>query len=332
MIKEGILNFYKPSGISSNDAIYMLRRASGIKKIGHMGTLDPLAEGVLLLSVGRASKIMEYMELEYKSYECTMILGLESDSLDTEGRVLSDERESLVFPGAERAEEVLSSFKGCSMQYPPIYSSVRVAGRHLYDYARSGQDVEIKPRRIYIEDIELKGLNEAEKTLSFSVSCSKGTYIRALCRDIGRALGSSGCMSRLVRSKSGPFLLENSVTPEEIASLSELSAEQREDKLNLMLTDPDKALPYFGSAEMKERDAKYFCNGNEIWLSKIKLDEKKLNAPFVDVKFDYVNTYKIYSIIGGMRAFIGMGLLDEEEGRMRPSKIFYRGFSQDEGI
>lgn len=205
---NGILPIYKEAGMTSHDVVARLRRILHIKKIGHSGTLDPDATGVLLVLVGKATKLLPYLEDTDKEYIATMKLGIRTKSDDTSGEVL-EQRD--IHPIPDLAI-VLQQFLGKQKQLPPMVSSVRVNGRKLYEYARNNEEVERPLRDIEIYDIELL---EAE-TLKFRVACSSGTYIRSLCVDIAAATGNLGCMDTLIRTKVGRFSLKDCVTLAEV--------------------------------------------------------------------------------------------------------------------
>lgn len=200
----GFLNVNKPKGMSSHDVVYYVRRLLGVKQVGHSGTLDPMAEGVLVVGVGKATRLFEFLK-EEKEYIATLRFGYESETLDVEGECIKKED---FFPDEEELKSVLVEFLGESEQIPPKYSAIKVGGKKLYELARKGQDVgEIKARPIKIKNIELIEINENEAKIK--VACSKGTYVRSLVRDIAKKLGTVAVMSDLIRTKSGAFELEN---------------------------------------------------------------------------------------------------------------------------
>lgn len=166
MIRNGIINLLKPAGMTSHDGVRLLRRLTGIKRIGHTGTLDPMAVGVLPICIGSAARITEYLDLDYKKYRCEMQLGLETDTQDIWGAILRDNRGNFIFDG-EKIKEVLSSFQGMISQYPPGYSAVRVNGKRLYEYARKGEEVEIKPRQVNIKNITVIHMDHKKKQGDF---------------------------------------------------------------------------------------------------------------------------------------------------------------------
>ena len=199
---EGLLLVDKPGGITSHDAIDRVRRALGIRKVGHAGTLDPMATGLLLIGVGRATRLLRFLgELE-KTYEGAARLGVETDTLDADGEVIrTTEVPGSATPAAIRS--AMSSLVGESMQRPPAYSAVKVAGRKLYDAARAGESLEAAPRPIRVRDFELVGVADAD--LEFCLTCSSGTYVRVLLSDVGSALGCGAHLTRLRRTAIGPF-------------------------------------------------------------------------------------------------------------------------------
>lgn len=212
----GILNLDKPAGWTSHDAVAKLRRILGERRIGHGGTLDPLATGVLPVFVGRATRAVEFLEAADKEYEAGLRLGIITDTQDTTGQIL-EERPVSVSEEALRA--AVLGLKGEREQLPPMYSAVKVGGKALYAYARAGKAVERKPRQITVYEAEPLGWSGEE--YRFRIVCSKGTYIRTLCHDLGQTLGCGGAMSSLRRLRAGPFRLEEAVSLETVAEKGE---------------------------------------------------------------------------------------------------------------
>lgn len=204
---DGVLNIRKEKGYTSFDVVAKLRGILRMKKIGHTGTLDPEAEGVLPVVLGKATKLVDLLTEKQKTYEALLHLGLETDTQDMTGKVL---REELVNVTEEEAIAVIRSFLGEQQQIPPMYSALKVDGKKLYELAREGKTVERKPRTVHFYEIEIKKIELPY--IRFSVTCSKGTYIRTLCHDIGQKLGCGGCMEELIRTRSGNFDLEDSMT------------------------------------------------------------------------------------------------------------------------
>ena len=214
---NGIIIINKPKGFTSHDIVNVLRKALNIKKIGHTGTLDPNATGVLPILIGNATKISKYMIEHNKEYIATVYLGEKRSTGDIEGQILKkdeDVKEKLANISKNKVNEVLKSFLGKQKQIPPVYSAIKINGKKAYEYARKGQTVEIRPRDVEIHNIEL--LSFKEKILSFKVECSKGTYIRTLCEDIAEKLGTIGHMKDLIRTKVDGFTIDDSITIEDI--------------------------------------------------------------------------------------------------------------------
>lgn len=208
---DGVLVVRKEKGYTSHDVVARLRGILHMKKIGHTGTLDPEAEGVLPVVLGKATKLAELLTDKEKTYQTVLRLGIETDTEDMTGTVL---KELPVTVSEEEVRAVAARFLGEQQQIPPMYSAVKVNGKKLYQLAREGVIVERKPRNVYFREIQI--LDMALPEVKLSVSCSKGTYIRTLCHDIGRKLGCGGCMKELLRTRSGQFTLEESLTLDEI--------------------------------------------------------------------------------------------------------------------
>lgn len=207
---NGILLVNKPAGMTSHDVVHRVRKLCHTKKVGHCGTLDPDATGVLVLCVGKATKALQFLMSENKEYVATLSLGQATDTYDSSGKVIKEKE----FQGIEHLDEVIQSFIGQQLQMPPIYSAIKVKGKKLYEYARENKEVQIEPRPITIHQIEI--LKQYDHFIEMKVSCSKGTYIRSLCVDIAEKLGYPGHMSHLIRTKSGQFCLENCYSLEDI--------------------------------------------------------------------------------------------------------------------
>ena len=254
----GILIVHKPVGITSHDVVGRVRRLFGTRRVGHTGTLDPLASGVLVVLVGRAAKAAEYLASDRKSYRATLRLGLTTDTEDVTGQVLS---ESPSLPSAEEVLAVIPNFVGDLLQVPPMYSALKVGGKKLYDLARQGKTVEREARPITVHSLTCEPLSDSDYSLA--VTCSAGTYIRTLCADIGASLGCGGVMATLERTEAGGFFLADSRTLEELEAMTE--AERLaclKPTEELFSTLPALTLPAF-----YERLAR---NGCEIYQAKIK--------------------------------------------------------------
>lgn len=213
---SGIIIIDKPQGWTSNDVVSRLRRVFNTRRIGHGGTLDPMATGVLPVFVGRATRGVEFFEHAEKTYETTLRFGITTDTEDTTGKVLTERPVSLT---KEDVLGILPQFRGEIMQIPPMYSALKVNGQKLYDLARKGREVERQPRPITIHELELLDFSGNEARLR--IRCSKGTYIRTLCKDIGEALGCGGCMAQLRRVRAGEYTLDGAVPLERLLAESD---------------------------------------------------------------------------------------------------------------
>ncbi len=207
---DGILLVNKPAGMTSHDVVNRIRKILHTKKVGHCGTLDPDATGVLVLCIGKATKALQFLMSETKVYQATLFLGTATDTYDSSGQIMEEK----AFHGVRDVEETLQSFIGKQQQIPPIYSAIKVHGKKLYEYARNQEHVDIQPRTIMIEKIEL--ISQQDQSITFQVKCSKGTYIRSLCVDIGKKLGYPAHMTHLIRLASGEFYLEDCYSLEDI--------------------------------------------------------------------------------------------------------------------
>ncbi|MBQ7564809.1 MAG: tRNA pseudouridine(55) synthase TruB [Lachnospiraceae bacterium] len=217
---DGVLNIYKEQGFTSHDVVAKLRRILGQKRIGHTGTLDPMAEGVLPVCIGSATRLCDTFTDATKEYEAVLLLGEETDTQDVTGTVVRRaEKDALAALSEESVKSCMESFIGEYDQLPPMYSAVKVGGKKLYELARAGKEVDRKSRRVRI--LELRILSMELPRVSFLVSCSKGTYIRTLCSDIGERLLVGGTLESLIRTRSGNFVREEARTLSEIEGLSE---------------------------------------------------------------------------------------------------------------
>lgn len=208
---DGLINIYKEKGFTSHDVVAKMRGILHMKKIGHTGTLDPDATGVLPVCIGKGTRLCSLLENHDKTYEAVLLLGVETDTQDISGKILAEKQVSVT---EEQVLDVLSAFQGKIMQVPPMYSALKVNGKKLYEYAREGKIIERAPRPVEIYRLTAEKMDLPR--IKLTVSCSKGTYIRTLCHDIGQALGCGGCMESLVRTKAGSFLLKDSITLQEL--------------------------------------------------------------------------------------------------------------------
>lgn len=203
----GFLNIYKPQGKTSHDVVAILRRITKIKQIGHTGTLDPFAEGVLPICIGKATRLIEYLD-DDKAYIGTVQLGKSTTTYDIEGDEVnvSDKKVTL-----QEIQEALPKFRGEIQQLPPIYSAIKINGKKLYEYARKGEEVKIEPREVNIYKHEIVNFDEEKQTVDLHIECSKGTYIRSIANDLGEALGCYGHLIKLVRIKAGKFGINEAI-------------------------------------------------------------------------------------------------------------------------
>lgn len=253
---NGILLIDKPEGWTSNDVVIKLKGMLRQRRIGHSGTLDPMATGLLVVFVGRATRAVEFAEADSKRYTAGLRLGMITDTQDTTGTVL--EQRSVCVTDDELID-ALSGFLGPQQQIPPMYSAIKINGQRLYDIARKGVEVERKARNIEIASIEL--LARDEENCVLDVRCSKGTYIRTLCHDIGASLGCGGCMSSLRRTQAGVFDLSNAYT---LADVQSAADKGEAEKLLLPVDRLFSAYPVWSAAPSQTKRIK---NGNELKVS-----------------------------------------------------------------
>lgn len=250
---DGFINIYKEQGYTSFDVVAKLRGILKQKKIGHTGTLDPMAEGVLLVCLGSATKMCDFLTEKNKTYTCTMLLGKTSDTEDVTGK-LTDVTD--IYPDDQTVIETVMSFVGDYMQIPPMYSAIKVNGKKLYELARAGQVIERQPRPVTIHSIQIRSTDLPRVT--FDVSCSKGTYIRSLCRDIGEKLGCGAVMERLIRTEVKGFTIEESLTLDAV--------EKARDDGTLMqhVLTTDKLMPDIPELHISAKGEKLLANGNKL--------------------------------------------------------------------
>ena len=240
MKMDGIILVNKPSGMTSHDVVNKLRRILKTKKVGHCGTLDPDATGVLVVCVNKATKVLQFLTSESKEYVATLSLGTSTDTYDASGKII----ETKEFPALDNNEIVacFNNFIGSQEQKPPIYSAIKVNGKKLYEYARAGEQVEVPTRSVTVNHLEI--LQIENNLIKFKVGCSKGTYIRSLCYDLAKALGYPGHMKDLIRTKSGNFSLENCFTLEQIENgeYTTVSLEEALNSYQQLVVDDEKII------------------------------------------------------------------------------------------
>lgn len=266
---DGIIIINKPKGYTSHDVVNIVKKKLNISKVGHTGTLDPNATGVLPILIGKATKISKYLIEHNKTYIAELALGEKSSTGDIEGEII--EKQELPNLEEHQIKQVLESFIGKQMQTPPIYSAIKINGKKAYEYARSGQTIELKPREIEIMDISL--VNFEKGSITFKVKCSKGTYIRVLCEDIAQKLGTVGLMKELCRTRVNEFNIEQ-------------------------------------STDLKELKATDLINIEEIFIKKpkIELNNKQAQLFLNGVKLNTANPDEIYRIYKNEQ-FLGIGVI-----------------------
>lgn len=295
---HGIINVHKEKGFTSHDVVAKLRGIVRQKKIGHTGTLDPDATGVLPVCLGNATKLCDLLTDKKKEYVAELLLGITTDTQDTSGQILS-EKEVLVSECEVR--EAIATFVGDYQQIPPMYSALKVDGKKLYELAREGKTVERKARPVTFYEIEIVEVDIPR--VKIRVNCSKGTYIRTLCYDIGEKLGCGAAMSSLVRTKSGQFHLEDALT------LGEIQVLQQEQSLLKHVLAVDKVFEKKSAVHILEEYQKIIDNGNSFMEKHIEEEEMWENGQEVRV---YNHNHKFY----------GIYQYCEEEYRFKPVKMF----------
>lgn len=282
---NGILIINKEKGCTSHDIVYKVKKIFN-EKVGHTGTLDPLAEGVLPILIGKGTLCSKYLINHDKKYVVNLELGQKTETADLEGKIIEEKNIPDKSLTQSKIEKVLKSFIGKQQQMPPIYSAIKVNGKKLYEYARKGQNVEIKPRKIEIYDIKLMNIDAQKKQIQFEVFCGKGTYIRSLCEDIAEKLETVGYMESLKRIQVGDFKIEESSKIQEL--------------------------------EENKEDTKYLeskiISVEEIFKNKekIKLDDKKMQLFLNGVKITQNQENDIYRIYDKNEKFIGIGIIQDK--------------------
>ncbi len=304
---NGVINVYKEAGYTSHDVVAKLRGILKQKKIGHTGTLDPDATGVLPVCLGNGTKLCDMLTDKDKTYEAVMLLGTTTDTQDTSGTILT-EKEVLV--SEEEVYNAIKSFVGGYDQIPPMYSALKVNGKKLYELAREGKVVERKSRPVQIYDIIVNEINLKEKLVSITVHCSKGTYIRTLCHDIGDKLGCGGCMSNLKRTKVSTFSLKDSLTLSEIETLA------REGRIMSAVIPVDMLFSHYDAVIIKEDASRLIYNGNSFQKKNIlSVEPATLKTKSHNTDMNKVRVYDFSS------NFVGI-YKEMEQGVYKPEKMF----------
>ncbi|MDR1068424.1 MAG: tRNA pseudouridine(55) synthase TruB [Clostridiales Family XIII bacterium] len=313
-MKSGILVIDKPAGMTSHDAVALVRRLAGTKKVGHGGTLDPLATGVLPIFIGNATRVIEYLhekdDPRAKKYRAEMRLGIVTDTQDITGETLAEMPPEFSFPSLPVIESVLKSFEGEGEQTPPAYSAIKYQGKKLYDYARSGADIPdeaLRKRRIVVDSIEMIDCQPESLTACFEITCSGGLYVRTICHDAGKLLGCGAAMSALRRLKSGPFVIAESVTPDELKRIAEDGGPDA-----LPMLPADSALRGMPKMALTREDTERFLSG--IRLSGIAAAEDE-GAEADGTK----RTVAVYDGDTDSENFIGIAIC--KSGVLKPRKV-----------
>jgi len=262
-LPDGVLPVNKPAGMTSHDVVARARRLLGERRIGHTGTLDPMATGVLPLVIGRATRLADVLQEMPKAYEAEMIFGISTDTEDITGRV-TESAEDVRLDEA-RLQAALERFRGTIVQVPPMYSAVKVEGKRLYELAREGRTVERPPRHVTIYRLELAGFETSgERPVArLSVRCSKGTYIRTLCADIGKALGIPAVMGKLVRTEAAGISLAATVT------LDDLERMVREGTPDAAIIPVDRAVAHLPAVHLADEQARRAANGRSVEAERV---------------------------------------------------------------
>ena len=282
---NGIIIINKPKGCTSHDIVYKVKKLFN-EKVGHTGTLDPMAEGVLPILIGKGTLLSKYLINHDKKYIVKLQLGIKTDTADSEGNMIEEHQVNTELLNEENIRQILKSFIGKQEQIPPIYSAIKVNGKKLYEYARKGQEVELKPRQIEIYDMKLIKYSIEEKQIEFEVFCGKGTYIRSLCEDIAKKFKTVGYMKELKRIQVGDFKIENSITIDELEKNI-----SNEEFLNNKIISIEKLFDEKNSIELDDRKLQLFLNG-------VKLTQKYDEG--------------IYKIYNKNKKFIGIGIIENQ--------------------
>jgi tRNA pseudouridine55 synthase len=304
---DGILNVNKPSGITSMDLVRRVKRASGQKHVGHGGTLDPVATGVVPICFGQATRMMEYLIDSSKEYRAVVELGVTTDSYDSLGEITGRQETSGVT--LEDIEQALESFKGVIQQVPPMYSALKKEGKRLYDLARAGIEVEREARRVTVYGIKL--IDWSSPLVTLEVSCGRGFYMRSLAHDLGQAIGCGGHLKSLVRTRGGAFRIEDSLTLEQAEESFE------DDTWRDVIHSPDVVLYNLRAIIVGKRVEDMIRNGRSlppaIRIPRARPDEK----------------CRVYTVDG---RFLAVLLFDSSIGQWRPEKVFSLRYLQTAGV
>lgn len=298
---NGIINVYKEKGYTSHDVVAKMRGILKIKKIGHTGTLDPDAEGVLPVCIGKATKLVDLLTDKDKTYEAVLKLGVVTDTQDMTGKIL---KTSDVKSSRQEIEKVIKSYIGEYDQLPPMYSAIKVNGKKLYELARQGKEIERERRRVIIYDIRILDFMEEEDEVRVSVDCAKGTYIRTLLHDIGETLGCGGAMKSLIRVAVGGFQIN------EALKLADIERLNKEDDLMPYVIQVDEMFRHLTKVCVAKEFHKLIYNGNSFLKEHLKCNEEMAFTEQVRVYDEEDNFIGIYHFV-------------PEENAFHPEKMFF---------
>lgn len=292
----------KPTGVTSHDVVLKLRRVLSTRRIGHTGTLDPAASGVLLACVGKGTKVAQFLTGHDKEYRAVVRLGATSDTYDGEGEIKETEGECRVSP--ERIKDTVNSFKGEIWQLPPLHSAIKHKGKRLYQYAREKKEVERTKRRVEIKEISITGVRVPHVELK--VSCSKGTYVRSLAHDLGQKLGCGAYLFSLRRTRVGPFRLEDALSPERISEV------QKEGRIDEALISIEQALTHLPSVAMREDSVARVRNGARLVSSYVSSVDGSFEAgQTISMTDEQGKIIAMGKALGSSERFVDSGCQDE---------------------
>jgi tRNA pseudouridine55 synthase len=309
---DGILNLDKPRGPTSHDVIDRVRELTGVRRVGHAGTLDPMATGVLLVCVGKATRVSEYLMAGQKIYRARVRLGVTTDTYDAEGQVVASASVDPVEIRRAEVETALASFRGTIEQVPPMYSALKHKGKPLHELARRGIEVKREPRRVEILRLELTGWEPPECTLE--ATCSPGTYVRALAHDLGQVLGCGAHLTGLARLASGGFGLEDAVTLDAFAQTA------AQDRWSDLLHPIDAALAQFPALHLDAEAARRLCLGQAVVAPPAL---RGFAAPGHPPRYTGGTEGELARAYGPDGAFLALAVYDPASKAWRPHKVFY---------
>jgi tRNA pseudouridine55 synthase len=290
---NGLLNINKSKGMTSHDVVARVRKLLNQKRVGHAGTLDPLASGVLPVCVGQATRVAEYLSESGKAYQAEIVFGTATDTYDAEGTVTATASTAELTPNT--IEEVLKHFRGPLMQYPPRFSAIKIQGQPAYKRARAGETIELEPRHVVIYTLEIIAWVPPQLTLT--IECSKGTYIRSLAHDLGIQVGCYAYLASLVRTRSGPFILAESI------SLEQLAEAVKTGSILSYMFPTDKAIEQYPVIELDSETVEHVKHGNA----------------FSHIRANNTGLARVYD---GNRTLIAIAEWDEERQVWQPRKVF----------